>query len=132
MFYNEELVAVATYGNNSSHEMELIRWCVKLGISILGGFSKIMKHLPPDIISFCDTAKHDAAGYIAAGWKIESTSPPSYHYTDGKVRLNRQRFQKHKLVKLDSTSGETEKELAASIGYYQIGGLRQLKLRWPK
>lgn len=51
-----------------------------------------------------------------------------YFYTDGKQRLSRQRFQKHKLAKLPGVSGTTEREMANSLGYYQIGGCRQLKL----
>lgn len=127
LFHNGELVAVATHAKNSIGENELIRWCVKQGVSVLGGFSRIMKQLPRDIISFCDTAKHDAKGYFASGWKIVSETPPMYFYTDGIERISRQRFQKHKLVARGAT-GRTEREMAASIGFYQIGACRQLKL----
>ena len=128
MYHEGEVVAVATHGINRMGENELIRWCVKLGVSVVGGFSRVMKRLPADIISFCDTAKHDASGYLAAGWKIESETVPMYHYTDGKTRFNRQRFQKHKLLQMPGVSGTTEREMANSLGFYQIGGLKQLKL----
>lgn len=127
MFYEDELVALSTHGVNPKGEVELIRWCVKLGTSVVGGFSKIMKLLPDNIISFCDTAKHDGAGYLASGWKLHSETVLMYHYTNGVERINRQRFQKHKLVKMKGATGETERELAASLGFYQIGGLRQMK-----
>lgn len=127
LFNSGELVAVATHAKNSIGENELIRWCVKLGVSVVGGFSRIMTQLPRDTISFCDTAKHDARGYLAAGWKVISETPPMYFYTDGIERISRQRFQKHKLVARGAT-GVTEREMAASIGFYQIGGCRQLKL----
>lgn len=128
MFYGEELVALATHGVNPKGENELLRWCVALGVSVVGGFSKIMKHLPDNIISFCDTAKHDAAGYLASGWKIHSETVLMYYYTNGIERINRQRFQKHKLMKMKNAQGDTERELAASLGYYQLGALKQLKL----
>ncbi len=127
LFNSGELVAVATHARNSIGENELIRWCVKQGVSVVGGFSRVVKRLPPDIISFCDTAKHDARGYFTAGWKVISETPPMYFYTDGIERISRQRFQKHKLVARGAV-GATEREMAASIGFYQIGGCRQLKL----
>ena len=126
VFHQKELVAVATWAVNSTGENELIRWCVKLDVSLVGGFSKVMKLLPKNIVSFCDTAKHDGKGYIAAGWKLLSETAPMYYYTDGKRRYARQRFQKQKLVAKGGIGG-TEKEMAASLGFYQIGGLRQMK-----
>ena len=51
-----------------------------------------------------------------------------YYYTNGIERINRQRFQKHKLMKMKDAQGDTERELAASLGYYQLGALKQLKL----
>ena len=128
LFCDNELVALATHAKNSVGENELIRWCVKLGVSVVGGFSKIMKRLPLDIISFCDTAKHDAAGYLASGWKVDSVSVPSYYYTNGVDRVNRNKMQKHKLLQMPGVSGTTERELANSLGFYQIGGCKQLKL----
>jgi hypothetical protein len=127
LFHGDELVAVATHARNSIGENELIRWCVKLGVSVVGGFSRVMKHLPKDTISFCDTAKHAAEGYFASGWKVISETPPMYFYTDGRVRNSRQKFQKHKLVARGAV-GNTEREMATSLGFYQIGGLKQLKL----
>lgn len=128
MYHGDELVAIATHGMNQKGEYELLRWCVKLGVSVVGGFSKIMKHLPQGIISFCDTAKHNAAGYLASGWKIHSETVLMYYYTNGVERVSRQRFQKHKLMRMPGASGGTEKELAASLGYFQLGALKQLKL----
>lgn len=130
LFFGDELVAVATHGRNSIGEHELLRWCVKLGVSVVGGFSKIMAHIPAGTISFCDTAKHNGDGYLLAGWELVSKTAPMYHYTDGKVRFNRQRFQKSKLGKRDGVVGTSEREMANSLGYYQIGGLRQLKFAW--
>lgn len=128
MFHGDELVAVATHGMNQKGEHELLRWCVKLGVSVVGGFSRMMKQLPENIISFCDTAKHDASGYLASGWKIHSETVLMYYYTNGIERVSRQRFQKHKLMKIQGAKGDTEKELAASLGFFQLGALKQLKL----
>lgn len=127
VFSGEELVAVATHATNSIGEHELIRWCVKLGVSVVGGFSRVLSHLPKGIVSFCDTAKHTGDGYLAAGWVLKSETAPMYYYTDGRVRIGRQRFQKKKLIKLGAGCGGTEREMAKELGFYQIGGLKQLK-----
>lgn len=125
VYLGGELLAVATVSQN-----ELARWTVKFGVVIVGALSKVMKRVDREIISYCDTGKHEGAGYLKAGWELVGSSAPSYHYTDGQVRFNRLQYQKHKLVKAPGVSGTTEREMANSLGLYQIGGCRQLKFRW--
>lgn len=120
-----ELLAVATVQKG-----ELARWTVKFDVVIVGALSKVIRMLDRPIFSFCDTAKHSGSGYLSAGFKLIGSSAPTYHYTDGFVRRNRVGFQKHKLRGQSSVEGSTEKEMAESIGFYQIGGCRQLKFLW--
>jgi len=128
-FHEGELVAVATTRKMTNGNTELARWCVKFGITVHGGLSKVAKHLPFDI-SYCDTAKFDGYGYKAAGMKLLKTSQPSYWYTNGYERKSRIHFQKHKLLQNPKAKGDTEKELANSLGWYAIGGLPQLVFGW--
>ena len=120
-----ELLAVATVQGN-----ELVRWTVKFGVVVVGALSKMMKMFGRQVLSFCDTGKHSGAGYLVAGFKLVGVSDPSYHYTDGKDRHNRIGFQKHKLLVETVAVGDTEKELAASLGFYQIGGCKQLRFEY--
>lgn len=122
-----ELLAVATVQG-----CELARWTVRFGTVVVGALSKMMKHIGRRIISYCDTAKHTGAGYIAAGFKQIGVAAPSYYYTEGNKRFNRVGFQKHKLLGKPGAVGETEAELAASLGFYQVGGCRQLKFEFNK
>ena len=124
--YEGEIVAAAIIAKTATGESELARWCVKLGVRVVGGFQKVMGHIPSGTISFCDTGKYDGAGYEAAGWIKASEGVSSYHYTDFVERKGRQGFQKHKLLARGAV-GDNEVELAASEGFYRIGGLRQLK-----
>jgi hypothetical protein len=129
-FYDkDELIAVATTKTLKNGQVELSRWCVKFGITLHGGLGKVAKYLPFDI-SYCDTAKFDGHGYTASGMKLLRKTQPSYWYTNGKVRKNRIDFQKHKLLNNPKAKGETERELANSLGWYQISGLRQLVFGW--
>lgn len=122
LYHAGELLAVATVQG-----AELARWTVRFGTVVVGALSKMMKHLGRRIISYCDTAKHTGAGYIAAGFKQIGVAAPSYYYTDGNRRFNRIGFQKHKLLNRPGAQGNTEIELAASLGFHQVGGTRQLK-----
>ena len=122
LYHAGELLAVATVQG-----VELARWTVRFGTVVVGALSKMMKHLSRRIISYCDTAKHTGAGYLAAGFKQIGVAAPSYYYTDGNRRFNRIGFQKHKLLNRPGAQGNTEIELAASLGFHQVGGTRQLK-----
>ena len=122
LYHAGELLAVATVQG-----VELARWTVRFGTVVVGALSKMMKHLGRRSISYCDTAKHTGAGYIAAGFKQIGVAAPSYYYTDGNRRFNRIGFQKHKLLNRPGAQGNTEIELAASLGFHQVGGTRQLK-----
>lgn len=88
-----ELLAVATVQG-----VELARWTVRFDTVVVGALSKMMKHIGRRIVSYCDTAKHTGAGYLAAGFKQIGVAAPSYYYTDGNRRFNRIGFQKHKLA----------------------------------
>ena len=122
LYHAGELLAVATVQG-----VELARWTVRFGTVVVGGLSKVIKHIGRRIISYCDTAKHTGAGYLAAGFKLVGVSAPSYYYTDGNRRFNRIGFQKHKLIQRPGAQGNTELELAASLGFHQVGGTKQLK-----
>lgn len=128
--YQGEIVAAAVIAKTAGGETELARWCVRLNTRVVGGFQKVMAHIPSGTISFCDSGKYDGAGYLAAGWVKASEGTPSYHYTNFIDRKGRQMFQKHKLLARGAT-GNNEVELAASEGFYRIGGLRQLKFIKP-
>lgn len=134
LYYKDELVAVAIASRvqGVTTHRELARWCVKSDVSVLGGFTKVLARFNEPLISFCDTAKHMGNGYGLAGWETQSTGDISFWYTNGKVRVNRQQFQKYKLLAKGAT-GNTERELAASLGFYRIWGCNQLKFAWePK
>ena len=124
VYAGDELVALCTVKNE-----ELVRWTVKFDLVVIGGLSKVTKYIGRALCSFCDTAKHDGIGYRVAGFDIVDEGHVGYWYTDGKQRVNRMQMQKHKLLKMGAT-GDTEQELAASLGFYQIGGCRQLKFRY--
>jgi ribosomal protein L33 len=137
LFYNNELVSCIGVGNSrfNRSEMELIRFCNKLNISVVGGLSKLIKHSGIDnLISYVDLRYFDGSGYQKAGFKLVSQSKSGYFYIskkDGSI-LTRLQCQKHKLSKLlgdKFDSSLTEEENMILAGYYKIYDCGMLKFK---
>lgn len=138
LFYEGELVSVAGWGKSrfKKDEMELHRFCSKLGTQIIGGFSKLIKHSGLDeFVSYIDRAKFDGRGYMAAGFEVIGDSEPSYIYTRGNTILSRFQCQKHKLPTLLGESFDekkTEYENMIDNGYKRVYDCGTTKVLWRK
>ena len=105
LYYNDELVMLVTAGTNRflKGSIELHRLATKKDIIIVGGASKLIKHLKniinAKLISYCDMSKSSGAGYLAMGFTLERTTEPGYFWTDGTEIIPRYKTQKQKLKK---------------------------------
>jgi len=127
--YEGELVALMTFGKprfNAHYKWELLRYCTKLHMNIIGGASRLLSHFRKlrdgAIISYADMRWSDGALYEQLGFTKheQSEGSSSYFYTDGKVILKRYAAQKHKLPKLLGDSynpNMTEKDNMLNAGY---------------
>lgn len=104
LFYNNEVVAVATFGKarySRDIKWELIRLCFKKNINIIGGVSKLITAFRKDysgsIVSYSDRDKFNGKSYEKAGFEQDAINGPGYYYWDGKSVYNRVAMQKHKL-----------------------------------
>lgn len=105
LYYNEELVAVATFGKSrfdKKHQWELYRFCNKLNTTIVGGFSKLLKHFerkykPSTLITYADRRYSQGNLYEKNGFEFTHCTDPNYYYVKNGQRFNRMKFQKHKL-----------------------------------
>ena len=129
LFYNDELVAVMTFGKSrfdKNIEYELIRYCSTE--TVVGGASKLLKafersYNPESIISYADMNWSRGNLYETIGFKNEGYTVPGYFYYDPKhkIRISRQKCQKHKLIKAGYDPSLTETEICCNIlGYYKI------------
>ena len=91
---------------NKNYEYELIRFCSKLNTQVIGGFSKLETYFirtrePKSIITFADKRFSNGNVYNVNGYTLLRESTPNYFYFKGneKIRMSRNRFQKHKLHK---------------------------------
>lgn len=133
LFSEDELVAVMGVSQprfTKSHDFEIIRFCTKLGTSVVGGFSKCLKFLEKEvdfssIVTYADRCWSNKECYKGTGFFLKSIAPPNYKYfheSDMYKMLSRMQFQKHMLSeKLENFDPRlTEFENMENNGYYRI------------
>jgi len=109
LYYEEELVCLMTFIQSryrKNIDWELLRFCNKKGVSVVGGASKLFSKRPKgSIISYADKRFSSGSLYKnQLGMKEEKDSPPNSYYfqrnssSSNNLQLkSRIVFQKHKL-----------------------------------
>ncbi len=99
-----ELVSVMSFGRaryNPSAKHELLRFACKLNITVIGGASKLLKHvssiLDGPIVSYADLRYGNGGVYEKIGFHFHGLTRPGYWYVKNGARYHRTQFQKHKL-----------------------------------
>lgn len=139
LYFGEELVSVMTFskprvnmgGKNHKQQWELVRFCNKLNIRVVGGASKLLKYFintyqPTSIVSFSMNDISDGNLYKILGFETDDKLTHSYWYIDPKTlkRYHRTSFTKSTIVKkgwrdkIDNTW--TEKQVMEEQGYFCI------------
>ena len=138
LFYESELVQVITLGKSrfKKNEFELLRMTTLLDTQVIGGFSKLISHIPEEIteiMSYVDRSKFTGTGYINSGWELIDITSPGYSYYKDSEKLNRIATQKHKLADLlgkeNFDSNLTEAENMMINGYCQVYDCGNLKVK---
>lgn len=128
LYYQGELLGVMTFGKsryNKNYDYELIRFAVKQGYSITGGFSKLLNHFKKtyigSIISYADLTYSDGGVYAKNGFILLVKNKPSYYYVmkNTELRLYRSNFVKSK-ISLNIHESRTEEEIMKDNGYSKI------------
>jgi hypothetical protein len=123
--YSGDIVAIMTFAKsrfNKGYNWELTRFCVKGGISVVGGFSRLLKAFRVSyngsIVSYADRRYSNGNVYNTNGFELIGTNKPSYYYVDKNYlrRYHRMRFQKKYIGAYDCT----EYEKARELGYEKI------------
>ena len=133
LYYKEELFSLMTFGglrkslgqNSKEGSYELLRFCNKLGYSVVGGASKILNYflnnfLVNDIISYSDNSRGIGNLYEKLGFEFSHQSIPNYYYIIDGVRKHRFNFRKDKLVKAGADINKTELQIMTEFGYNRI------------
>lgn len=134
LYHSGNLVMLLSYKTFKTH-IELHRLCTELNMVVIGGFSKLLKHLiktkqPKIILSYVDLRYHSGSGYSAVGFEKVKTSE-SWYWTDGENRYNRLQCR----ANMDKR-GLSQKEHAKELGWWKIydrgQALFELKLQKPE
>jgi hypothetical protein len=132
LFYEKELVSLMTFGKprfNKKYEYELIRFCNKKNLSVIGGASKLLhsfieEYHPNSIISYANRRWSQGNLYEKLGFSLDLETPPNYFYfhPDDFLLKSRVQFQKHKL---QSILQEYNPDLSETKNMY-INGYRKI------
>ncbi len=123
--YEDELVCVMTFCKsrfNRGYEWELSRFSNKIGVNVIGGFSRLLSWFREDyegnIVSYADKRYSNGNVYYKNGFDNIRVNGPSYYYIDRNCdkRYNRMMFQKKLIGAYDCT----EYEKARELGYNKI------------
>lgn len=142
LYYNNELVSLMTFGLSrfNKNEFELIRFCNRLNLNVIGGASKLFKYFlnthkdVNQIISFADRRWSLGNLYVKLGFAFDTLTDPSYFYVVDNLRENRIKYQKHKLVSEGYDSSLSEHEIMLQREIYRIydcGNLKYIFKREP-
>ncbi len=129
LFHKDELVSLMTFGwrrTNNKREYELIRFCNKIGTTVVGSASKIFSYFLNNnsdieqIVSYADISMFKGSLYKTLGFEKVGISNPNYFWVIDGVRKHRYNFSKRKLVNEGYDPTKTEVEIMHERGYYRV------------
>ncbi len=143
LLYNNELVSLMTFGNprkpmmeeNSVGIYELLRFCNKLNLTVIGGASRLFKffskkYKPTKVISYADRSWSQGDMYEKLGFKLIHKTQPNYYYIIGNRRKYRFNYRKDKLVREGFDSNKTEHEIMLERNIFRIYDSGSLKYEY--
>ena len=113
-------------------QFELIRFCSKPGIQVVGGASKLFKHFiekynPPKIISYSSNDISTGTLYGSMGFTKVSESISYWYIDKQRKRYHRSNFRKCDLIKKGCPIDMSEHEWMSLQGYLCIYDCGQTK-----
>lgn len=135
------LVSVMTFSRIGS-VYTLQRFCSLIGVGVVGGFSKLLKHFLYNqthntLITYSDARYSDGDVYLKNGFVVDNvTKESTYYYTkDFKFLENRWNFTRDKIKKKypeQFDENKTEFENMKSIGYHVVYGCKITRWKYTK
>ena len=140
LYHNGEIVSLMCFGwrsINGKKEYELIRFCNRININVIGSASKIFKFFIikfniENITSYSDVSIFNGNLYKKLKFEFIQRSPVNYWWVVNGIRKHRFNYNKKKLIKSGYDPLKTEVEIMHEIGNYRIFGCGQDKWIWKK
>lgn len=136
LFYQGQLLSIMSFGSPrfgyKNYAYELHRYCVKEGVTVLGGAQKLFKKFvethPGDILSYSDNDYFTGGIYPNLGFKFDGLTTPSYYwYKSHNESCTREQCQPKKLKEMypdlyEQAEGQGSKEefIMTSLGYMKV------------
>lgn len=149
LIYENELVAVMTFGSRRykliDRSYELHRFCVKKGLVVVGGASKLLRKFeervsPEEIISYSDNDYFTGSVYPKLGFEFDGMTHPRYYWClpNGKGVFKREQCMLKNLKKnypetydkFKDYNGNKEDAIMSDMGYIKV--YRSGNKRWIK
>ena len=128
--YKDKLVTCISFSRprfNKKYDYELIRFANALNISVIGGFSRLLKHFKSSqlgsIITYSHRRLFSGKVYQKFGFNLIHETSPGYFWYKNKTIVSRYKTQKHKLSKLLPSSYSyllTEEQNMVNAGYTKV------------
>lgn len=105
LYYKNELISLMSIGKTRFSKLasfELLRYCTKSNLTIVGGGSKMLKEIRktfPTLVTYCDLSKSNGNSYNKMGFTYIKDTGPGYFWTDGNNVISRFKAQKNQLKK---------------------------------
>lgn len=129
LYYKDNLVSVMTFSKsryNKKYVWELSRFCNILFSTVIGGFSKLLKHFRSNhkgsIVSYADMNHSIGNVYLKNGFNLVKQANTSYSYVNLSKsirRMHRANFMKSKITTIKNDT-RTEYEIMKDMGYDKI------------
>ena len=115
LYFNEEIIQIFTLKRSHRSKekyLELKRSASKLGYSVVGGFSKLLKHAKKihneDIITFADRRYSNKNNVYSKVGEFIGIVPINHYWVNGLELKSREVYQKHKLKDILKVFDETK------------------------
>jgi very-short-patch-repair endonuclease len=93
--YNNTIFSVIQIKPAKDNAIEISRFCIKNGYSIVGGFSKLLKHLDLNRIKTFVDLRYGNGEHLKNLGFTENKAYPSFSWTDGYSKFHRMKFPKN-------------------------------------
>ena len=130
LYFKDELVSIMTIGKCRYYDgIELLRFANKIDLTVVGGFSKLLKNVKSNLKiekmkTYADLRYSNGDLYKKFGTLIKETKPGFFWTTSNSIeRISRYKTQKHKLEKFLKNKYDvnlTENENMISAGFHKI------------
>lgn len=137
LYHHNELISMMSFGSRrpamgTGGGAELLRFCNKVGWSVMGAASRILKyylshHSVEKIVSFSSNDISNGHLYSTLGFREAGTNSSYWYIGRDYKRYHRFTFAKAKLVKMGCDPNLTEKEIMRTLPYYCIYDSGQTK-----